>query len=498
MLRKLASQTAVYGLSSIVGRLLNYLLVPFYTRIFTQQEYGVVTELYAYVVFLIVLLTFGMETAYFRHIQDADDKKKVYGTAFFSLLVSSSLFVLLCSLFSGSIAGLLHYEKHPDYIIYFAIIVGIDVLSSIVFAKLRQENRAMRFAIIRLTGIFTNIFFNILFIIVLPRFAVGSVGFLSNFNDTSYLLQWVFIANVMSSLIMLLMLMPDMRVKTTHFSLPLFKQMGWYGFPILVAGLAGSINEVLDRIAMKYLLTIPAGETNSYAYIMKQIGVYGANYKLSILMTLFIQTFRYSFEPFLFNYSKHKDSREIYAKVMHYFSLFCIAIFLFVMLYIDVLKSFIGTRFHDGLVVVPILLLANMFLGIYYNLSVWYKLSGKTRYGAYISLGGAALTLVMNIILVPIISYLGAAIATLACYMGMAVASYLIGQKQYNVPYRIKTFALYAIFAGALYACSFMAAGLQFWLKIALNTVFLAAFAGVVLYKEKIIQPIVNTLRKRK
>ncbi|MBL7922688.1 MAG: oligosaccharide flippase family protein [Bacteroidia bacterium] len=420
-LRTLAGQTAIYGLSSIVGRLLNYLLVPLYTRIFAPAEYGVVSEFYAYITFLMVLYALGLETAFFHFSNKKLRQEHVFGHAQFTLLCSTGFFTVVLLLFSGPIATGLGYPEHPEYIRWFACILAFDTLATLPFAKLRQQNKAMRFALIKLLGIFINIGLNLFFLLVLP-------GLGPDYYRQDIGVGYVFIANLAASGITLLLLLPEMRSMKGGFQWTLIREMLVYGFPLLIAGFAGMINETLDRAILKYLISDPKTA-------MEQLGIYSACYKLSILMTLFVQTFRYAAEPFYFSQQHKENSRVLFSRVMNYFVLAGCVIFLGVMFYMDIIKLFIGERYHSGLGVVPILLAANLFLGIYLNLSIWYKLSGKTGYGAWLSILGALITIVFNLWLIPTMGYTGAAWATLICYTAMMLLSYLKGQQVYPVPY---------------------------------------------------------------
>ena len=420
-LKKLASQTAIYGLSSVIGRLLNYLLVPLYTRYFLPAEYGIVTELYAYVAFLVIMLTYGFETAFFNFTKKEDNKEKVYSTAMFSLLISSVMFIILSIIYSSSISEWMGYGIESRYIQYFAVIIGLDAISSISFAKLREEEKAVRFAVIRLLNIFSNIGLNLYFIVY-----------------KGFGIEYIFIANLISSVITILLLMPEMFISKFNFDTKLWKKMAIYAFPLLIAGLAGMTNETIDRILLKKLLPNPE-------IAASELGLYGAFYKLSIIMTLFIQTFRYAAEPFFFSQHKSNDNKKVYADVMKYFTIIMIVIFLGVTMFYDFVIGFLGEAYHDerGFLVVSILLLANLFLGIFYNLSIWYKLTEKTKYGAYLSIFGAIITLILNFVLIPIIGFVGSAIATLVCYFSMSVASYFIGKRHFPIPYNLKTIGLY-------------------------------------------------------
>ena len=477
-LKQLAGQTAIYGLSSIVGRLLNYLLVPLYTRYFIPAEYGVVTELYAYVAFLVIILTYGLETAFFRFSQKQYDKKLVYSTSLISLIVSSILFVILMISSQQSIANWLEYPQNPEYIIWFALIIGLDAISAISFAKLREQRQAARFALVRLVNIFINIGLNLFFIIYCPyalENGLPTTDFVNSVYDPKVGVGYIFIANLFASGVTILMLLPEMIKSSWTFNTMLWKKMMWYAFPLLVAGLAGMTNETIDRILLKQLLPVGVDK-------MAAIGVYGAFYKISIIMILFIQTFRFAAEPFFFSQEKQHNSRKTYADVLKYFTILASLIFLSVMLYLDVVKHFIGSSFHskEGIEIVPILLMANLFLGIYYNLSIWYKLTEKTGYGAILAIFGAVITLILNIILIPKIGFIGSAWATLFCYFSMMIASFLIGRKHYAIPYDLKRVFTYIFLSFALYKIS-----VYFETSMLINTVYLFVFIIAVFVLEK-------------
>lgn len=476
-LNKLAGQTAIYGLSSIVGRLLNYLLVPLYTRYFTTAEYGEVTTLYAYVAFLVIILNYGMETAFFRFSQREDNKRLVYSTSLISLLFSSLLFVVLMWVNADAIAAALNFQGHPEYIQWFALIVGLDAVSSISFAKLREQNKAARFALIRVVNIFINIGLNLFFIIYCPfalKNNLPSADFISSIYNANMGIAYIFIANLVASISTILMLLPEMIHSAWRFSHTLWKKMMVFALPLAFAGLAGITNETIDRILLSHLLptSIAASE----------VGIYGAYYKLSIIMTLFVQTFRFAAEPFFFAQEKEQNAKKVYADVMKYFTIITAFIFLAVMIYYGLVQQFIGVNFHDerGAVIVPILLLANLFLGIYYNLAVWFKLTEKTRYGAYLSLFGALITLGLNFALIPILGFEGSAWATLICYAAMAIASYLLGKKHYPIPYNLKRISTYLGVMLLLYGLSvFLDMGM--WI----NTFYLLLFIGLIVILER-------------
>ena len=437
--KKLAGQTAIYGLSSILGRLLNVLLVPIYTRVFHVGEYGVVTQLYAYVAFFNILFTYGLSTAYFKFFQSEKGDGKVYSTGLISILMSSVLLAVLIIIFSEPIASFMlkGVASGPYYVKLFAGTLAFDAIATLPFAKLRMENRAKRFASFRLINIGIYIGLNLFFIVLCPILIKNdSYSWLKNIYDPSIGIGYIFISNLIASGISVVLFLPEFFKISFKFDAVLWKQMIVYAFPLMIVGFSGMINETFDRVLIPHLI-----QDKSEA--MMQLGIYGACYKLSIIMTLFIQTFNYAAEPFFFNHSTKENPQRVYAQVMNYFVIICSFIFLAVMLYIDIVKRFIGPDYRSGLGVVPILLMANLCLGVYYNLAIWYKLTAKTKLGAWVAVFGAVVTLIFNFWLIPILGYMGAAWATLICYASMMILSYFVGQKHYPVSYNIKSFFYY-------------------------------------------------------
>jgi O-antigen/teichoic acid export membrane protein len=456
ILRKLAGQTAIYGLSSIVGRFLNYLLVPLHTAVFLPSQYGVITEMYAYVAFLIILLTYGMETAYFRYSTlQGHLPQKVFSTVLSSLSVTTVMFILWAIAFAQPVADWLLYPDNSEYVLWFALIIGLDAVASIPLARLRQEERAKTFAAVNIGNVMVNIGLNVFFLgYCMPLVADGSGNWLTDtFFEPATGVGYVFISNLVASAVKFLLLLPTMLRNLTRPDLSLLRPMLVYALPLLIAGLAGMVNETIDRILLKRMLMPLLGETAT----MEQVGIYGACYKISILITLMIQAFRYAAEPFFFSQEKETGSRELYAKVMTWFVWVLAGTFLGVMLFIDLFRYLVPNQaYWEGLRVVPILLIANIFLGIYYNQSVWYKLSGRTAYGAGIAMIGALITLAINLALIPSIGYMASAWATLVCYGSMMVVSYLLGQRFYPVPYRVGMLLFLICTALVLWALSLM------------------------------------------
>ena len=490
-LKKLVGQTAIYGLSTIVGRLLNYLLVPIYTRVFQTEVYGIVGEFYAYIPFVLILLIYGMETGFFRFASKKENLNQVYSSIMTSLFATTSIFIALIFIFLDPISSLIGYANHTEYIVYVALIVGIDALIALPFTKLRILDKAVKFVTIKLINIILTIILNLYFIILCPYLSEHYCGELINillyFYDPKIGVGYVFISNLGANIVTFLILLPEIFNIKYQFDWKLLKTILIYSLPLLIAGFAGMMNETLDRLLIKYLLKTP--ESDSFA--MSQLGIYSANYKLAMLMSLFIQMFRYAAEPFFFQNKDDKNNKNLYAKATKFFAIFAFAIFLFVMFYIDIFKYFIGKEYYDGLNVVPILLLANLFLGIFFNLSMWYKLNDMTRYGTYLTLIGSVITITLNFILIPYIGYVGSAIATLVCYAIQMIISYFWGQKYYKIPYDVKNFFFYFFVTAILFCISYF--GFEHFIDnkiivIILNTLLLILYIFIVVKKEKMIE----------
>jgi O-antigen/teichoic acid export membrane protein len=494
IIKKLAGQTAVYGLSSIVGRFLNYLLVPLYTGIFKPADYGVSSWFYAFASFAAVIFTYGMETAFFRFANKSEKPKEVFSTTMISILISSLVIGGCIILFATPIAQWTKNEGRESFFIYFTIILAADAISTIPFAWLRLQNEPMRFAMLRLLSIGVNIGLNLLFYLVIPFFV--SKGVFAPLDTEGVDLKWMFIANVASSVVVLPFFMKEFKMIRQGFDKKLWEEMMIYSFPLIFMGFAGMINETLDRMLLKWL--IPDQTVAEF-----QTGIYSANYKLSILITLFIQAFRFAAEPFFFARAKEEDSKKIYAQVMQYFTIICATIFLVVMLYLDIFKYFIRKPIYwEGLKVVPILLMANIFLGMYYNLSIWYKLTDKTRLGAVVSIMGAVITLILNWLWIPKYGYEGCAWTTLICYLSMAWVSYSLGQKYYPVPYPLKRIASFLALSLSIYIISDMLRetfGYSSTLALFVNTLLFALYCFVIFKMEKTeIMKIVKSLNLKK
>lgn len=439
-IKRLLGQTAVYGLTVILGRALNFLLVPLYVYVFKDtKDYGVISILYAWVAFLIVLLPLGMETAFFKFVND-DKKNKdtIFQNSFLTVTGFNVVFLVTALLFSKTIAGWMLLPEHPEYVILLALIVCIDATSALPMAKLRAENQAKRFATIQVSSILVNIIFNLVLLLF----------FFDNNNPHQGIL-FILIANLLASLVKPIMVYKDLlKVKFTYNG-ELAKKMLLYSLPLVLAGFAGIVNETIDRILLhnilyKMQLNELGNEQLAIAYAESQVGIYSASYKLAMLVTIFLQAYRYAAEPFFFSNAQNTDRNRLYVKVMNYLIAALCVVFLVVSLNLQIFKYFIPNEaYWKGLEVVPLLLLANVFLGIYFNQSIWYKLSGQTKFGAYIAVGGAFLTIGLNVLLIPKYGYMASAWATMVVYGTQMIASYLLGQKYYPIKYNVRKFVLY-------------------------------------------------------
>lgn len=476
--KKLAGETAIYGMSSIIGRFINWWLVPYYSHIFLTDEFGIVTNLYAYMAFLLVILTYGMETGFFRYASEKKNKEQVYSSTLISLFATSVAFLLVILTFTDTLARWLDYGNHPEYIQWIAIILALDAFTSIPFAKLRIESKAIKFASFKLINIFTNIFFNVFFLSICPAILKNNPdSWISLFYSPDIGVGYVIISNLIASALNFFLLIPDMWVKL-NFNGRLLKEMVWYSFPILIVGVAGMVNQNIDKILMPELIP-PENDP------MSQLGIYGANYKLAVLMNMFIQAFRYAFEPFFFSQVKSEDNKRGYAIIMKYFVIFGLLIFLGICLYIDVVKLIIDEKYHSGLKVVPIVLMANLFLGIYYTLSLWYKLTDKTRFGAYFAGVGAVISLALNLAFIPKYGYMASAYAVLICFVVMTALSYFFGQKYYPVNYPLKRIGFYFLIAIGLYIFSRLLNLAPSFTMYTIHTLLILIFVVLIYLKEK-------------
>lgn len=475
-LKSLAKETAIYGVSSIVGRFLNYLLVPVYTIALPASSggYGVVTNIYAWVALMLVLLTCGMETGFFRFANKGqDDPMRVYSTTLLSVSIGSVVFVVLGLLFLEPIAGWLEYGEHPWYIGMMMIVVAMDAIQSIPFAYLRYKKRPIKFAALKLLFIFLNIALNLFYYVVLKG------------NDVGY----AFLFNLVCTSVVMLCMIPELRGFTYVLDRELLKRMLRYSLPLVILGVAGILNQVADKIIFPFVYPDEAEAT-------VQLGIYGAASKIAMIMAMFTQAFRFAYEPFVFGKSKEKDSREMYAQAMKFFIIFTLLAFLAVMFYLDILRHIIGRDYWDGLRVVPIVMAAEIFMGIYFNLSFWYKLIDETRWGAYFSLTGCTILVLMNIFLIPKYGYIACAWAGFTGYGVAMLLSYFVGQKKYPIQYDLKAIGMYVLLAAVLYLAAEYVPIDNIYLRMAYRTVLLILFIAYVVKRDLPLNqiPILNRI----
>lgn len=435
-IRQLANQTLWFGLSSIVGRFINYLLNPILTTIYASQAFGEISILYSGAAFLNIIYAIGMETAYFRFSKDHENKK-VFNNTFAILIISSILISSALILLRNPVASYMELGNHPDYIVLMTLIVATDTLAVIPFSKLRQDGRPRKFALIKLANILINVGLVIFFLYFCKsNYESGKTNWLSSLYVPSIDIGYVFIAQLAASLITLLLLIAEWKSFRFDIDIKFIKDLFIYSLPLIIVGFGGMVNEIIDRFLL--LKRFPGSITE----IKSTVGIYSANYKLAALIVIFIQTFRMGAEPFFFKHAAAENAKENYSRIMNFFVIACCCCFLGVSLFPDIWKYFMGVRKHPeyekGLFLVPILMVSKIFLGIYYNLAIWYKLTNKNGTGAIITVGGAIITIAVNYLLIPQLGYLASALATVACYGSMMIASYLLGQKHYPIPYDIK------------------------------------------------------------
>lgn len=452
-MKSLAKDTALYGLSSIIGKLLNWLLVPLYVVKVNDFEFGEVTQLYAWTALLLVILTYGMETGYFRFANkdEKSDPNLVYGTSMLSIWTTTSIFLVLVFLFLSPLAQAMGFGQNKEYIGMMAVILSIDVISALPFAHLRLEKRPLRFASIKLLFVFLNIGFNLFYLVGCPILEKTHPEGIAWFYDSNRSgVYYILLSNLWSSGIMILALLPQLFGFRYHFSKVLLKQILQYSFPLLILGVAGIINQTADKILFPMLVNDPSTAKS-------QLGIYGANYKFAVVMIMFIQAFRFAYEPFVFGKNRDKDNRIAYIEAMKYFIIFGLFIFLSVSLLIGflpeipIVRSHIKPEYFSGLAVVPIVMMAEFFFGIFFNLSFWYKLTDKTQWGAYFSVSGCILTILLNVLFVPHFGYMACAWTAFTVYLSMMIASYYFGQKYYPINYEVKNALFYFALTIILY-----------------------------------------------
>ena len=477
----LAKETAIYGVSSIVGKFLNWMLVPLYTYVLQQQsDYGIVTNLYAWTALLLVILTYGMETGFFRFAnKEGENPQTVYSTSLIALFTTSLLFAVACVVWQVQIADALGYPAHSEFVAMLGIVVAIDAFASIPFAYLRYKKRPLKFAALKLLFVFLNIVLNLFFLVLCPKIQDWSV--IASWYNPDYGVGYVFVANIMATAIQTLFLMPSilegLRGSKGIFSLDLLKQMLKYSLPLLVLGVCGIMNQTLDRILFPFFYTGEDAQT--------QLGIYGACFKVAMVMMMFTQAFRYAYEPFVF--AKHKDKQSVaaYADAMKYYIVFSYMILLGMIFYLDLLKFIIAPSYWEGLKIVPIVLWTYIFQGVYFNLSFWYKLTDKTQWGAYFSIIGVVITFGLQVVFVPRIGYMASALSSTVCYMAIMLLSYLVGRKHLTIPYDLRRIGVYTLVVLVLLAGYYAIAHLlpiNEWIKMSIGTILLVIYC-VIFYR---------------
>lgn len=480
-IKSLAKDTAVYGLSSIIGRFLNWCLVPLYTIKFAAAEYGVVTYVYSIVALALIILTYGMETGFFRFANHDRYKNpyEVYSTALISLAITSTTFMVAVWIFLNPITEWMQCGTHTEYTLMMAATVALDAFTCLPFSYLRYRHRPIRFATVKLINIAINICFNLFFILICPWLMEEAPATVQWFYNPEYGIGYIFLTNFITSLLTLFMLTPELIGFSWKFNGRLWREMIVYSLPLLMLGIAGIMNQTIDKILLPWLVTDKADA-------LTQLGIYGANYKIAIVMVMFTQAFRFAYEPFIFSQNKNRgaDKYQAFRDAMKYFVIFSMIIFLGVMFYLDILKYFISPRYFSGLKVVPIVMMAEFFFGVFFNLSLWYKLTDRTYWGTIFSVGGLAITITFNLILVPRIGYMGCAWAALICYGSMMVTSWAVGKKLHPIGYNVPRLALYFASAMALYLISIFISTSNEWLNMAVRTPLLLFYVWFVLKVE--------------
>ena len=462
-MKSLAKDTAIYGMSSIVGRFLNYMLVPLYTRVLDPGEYGVVTNLYGYVALILVILTFGMETTFFRFAnKEGERPDTVFTTSFAFVGTLAAIFLALVTLFVGPIGGMINYQDHHDYILMMAVVVAIDVVQAIPFCYLRFRKQALKFASLKMLFILLNIGLNLLYFVAL------------GIRDVAY----VFILNLVCSGLVTFGFIPELRRMKWQFDGQLLRRMLSYTWPLFVLGIAGILNQTADKII--FPLVYP-DQVEGKALL----GIYGGCVKIAMIMAMITQAFRYAYEPIVFAQSKEKDKNETYALGMKYFIIFTLLAFLAVMAYLPVLQNIVGPEYRVGMRVVPIVMAAEIMMGVYFNLSFWYKLIDKTIYGAWFSLAGCAVLFAVNLIFIPTHNYMACAWGGFAGYGTAMVLSYIVGQKQNPIPYPMRDIAIYVLITLLFFGImTYLPQEWPLLVRLGLNTVLLLLFAAHIVYHD--------------
>lgn len=477
-LQSLLKDTAIYGMSSIIGRFLNYLLVPLYTAKMSVESgnYGVVTNIYAWTAVLLVVLTFGFETTFFRFAsKEKADVSRVFSMSMQVVGTLCGVFLLAIFCFLPSVAGALGYEMHPEFIGMMAVVVALDALQAIPFGLLRLQKRPIKFASLKLLNIFTNIALNLFVFIALPHLYSRNPELFGSIYFPENQAFYVFFINLICTAGITFFLIPELKLFRPTFDKELLRSMLRYSWPLLLLGIAGILNLHADKIIYTWLVPGEKG--------IQELSVYGAAVKIAAIMAMLMQAFRYAYEPFVFNNSKEKGSKALYAKAMKYFIIVSMLAFLVVVFYMDILKYIINSNYWDGLKVVPIVMAAEIFMGIYFNLSFWYKLNDETYWGAIFSFIGCALLFAVNIIFVPKYGYIACAWASFTGYFAAMLISYLVGQKRNAIDYDLKSIFQFTVLFGALYAASMVIPVENSYIKMLCNTGLLLIFLLFTYYK---------------
>lgn len=470
-MKKLAQETAIYGVSSILGKFLNWLLVPLYSyTLRDSSEYGVVVNLYAWTALLLVILTYGMETGFFRFAnKGVDNPEKVYGNTLISVGATSLLFAILSFVFAQPAANMLGYATHPEYIAMLGAVTAMDAFGAIPFAYLRYQRRPYKFAGLKLLMIFTNILFNIFFLVICPRIHKSNPELINWFYNPYYGVGYVIVANVIQTVVVTLALLPEVFKARFEFDGALLRKILQYSLPLLVLGVAGIMIQTIDKIIFPYLIDDPVRAK-------AELGIYGACFKISMVMMMFTQAFRYAYEPFIFAQHKDANSKAAYADAMKMFVITSFLIFLGMVFYLDILQFLVREDYRSGIKVIPIVLFSYIFQGVFFNLSLWYKLIDKTYYGAVFSVIGVLITVAINLIFVPKYSYMASAWASFVCFFTMMLISYFMGQKHMPIRYDLKTLGIYTVLSLVLYVISLLIKTPFMWLNILFKTLLLAGF----------------------
>ena len=472
LFQKLFKQTFIYGVATVVPRMLSFLLTPLYTELLPKEEYGEVSIVFAWIVFFNVILAYGMETSFFRFFHKEQHREKVTATSSISILGSTVIFLFVAFLLRDSIAFITNIGAY--YLNYVILILALDALVVIPFGWLRAKEKPRVYSVIKIGNVAVNLGLNVFFLLLLPRLAENG-DFFDPIYKPDFEIAYIFISNFIASALTLLVMLPFYFKLKYSFDPGLWKQMLGYGSPILLAGIAFAVNEVVDKILLGILL--PEGIAKA------EVGAYAACYKLAVFMTLFATAFRMGIEPFFFSHAKEKNAPGTYALITKYFVVLGSIILLLVIVFSDLLKVLIvrDESYWEAMMVVPMILLANFFLGIYHNLSVWYKVSDRTRFAAYISGFGAALTLILNFWLIPYYSYAGSAIATLAAYGSMMLLSYYFGRKYYPIPYDLKRIGSYLLVSISFSAVYFYVFRNNYYI----GSILILIFFALIYYAEK-------------